>query len=212
MNTKIKNAINKSLLAWCLVHEWDWMLTLPLPPDATSVQVDRNFMRWICEIEEKDGALDFRWAKLIPMESKGLPREFHVALGGINLGEWSFWSRRWPILFGGTEPVGRRAYLYRRELGPLLKRMARTDLNIQIHVGPVKIRTSRSMQVNGDGLPQGGETLLVPEFQAKTKWQRLREWGPSTLLLPFPEKPSDLSKAGNSKNRDSARRKLKSSA
>jgi hypothetical protein len=199
MTTKIKNAINESLLDWCLAHEWDWMLTLPMSPDATSVQVERNFVRWISEIEEKDGDLDFRWAKLIPTQSKGQPREFHVMVGGISSGEWSFWSRRWPVLFGATEPVGRRAYAYRRELDSLVKRLAGTDLNIQIHVGPVKIHTGRSMQVNRDGLPQGGEALLVPKPQARTKWQRLREWGPSSLLLPFPDKPLEFSKAGRSK-------------
>jgi hypothetical protein len=70
--------------------------------------------------------------------------------------------------------------------------LARTDLNIQIHVGPVKIRSSRTMRVNSKGLPHGGEALLVPESRAKNKWQRLREWDPSTLLLPFPEKPLDV--------------------
>src|SRR5271170_1199581 len=102
MATTIKITINKNLLDWCLDQQWDWMLTLPLPPDATPVQVDRNFMRWISEIEEKDGDLDFRWAKLIPVQSNGLPSEFHVLVGGINSGEWSFWSRRWPVLFGWT--------------------------------------------------------------------------------------------------------------
>ena len=148
MTTKIKNAINQTLLDWCLAQEWDWMLTLPLPSDATSVQVDRNFLRWISEIEEKDGGMDFRWAKLIPTQSDGPTGEFHVLVGGISSGEWSFWSLRWPVLFGATEPVGHRAYTYRRELDPLLKRLARTDLNIQIHVGPVRIRHSRTMVVD----------------------------------------------------------------
>lgn len=211
MTTKTRDAINKSLLDWCVAHEWDWMLTLPLPPNATSIQVDRNFLRWISEIEEKDGDLDFRWAKLIPIQSDGPTAEFHVLVGGISSGEWSFWSRRWPILFGATEPIGHRAYSYRRELDPLLKRLARTDLNIQINVGPVKIRQSRTMQVDSKGMPYGGEALLVPETRAKTKWELLREeWGPYSVLLPFPETPIASSKAGRSKNRDSAAFKLKS--
>ena len=187
------------------------MLTLSLPPDVTSVQVDRNFLRWISEIEEKDGELDFRWAKLIPTQSDGPTGEFHVLVGGISSGEWSFWSQRWPVLFGATEPVGHRAYTYRRELDPLVKRLARTDLNIQIHVGPAKIRHSRTMVVDSKGMPYGGEALLVPETRAKTKWQRLREeWAPYSVLLPFPEKPLAPSKAGRSKERDSAGCKLKS--
>jgi hypothetical protein len=173
------------------------MLTLRLPTDATSVQGDRNFMRWISEIEEKDGDLDFRWAKLIPAQSEAIPSEFHVLVGGINSGEWSFWSRRWPVLFGGTEPAGRRAYRFRRELPSLVERLARTDLNIQVHVGPAKIRQSRTMQINGNGMPYGGAALLVPESRAQTKWQRLREWGPN-LLLPFPE-VADASQPGRSK-------------
>lgn len=211
MTTKIKNAISQTLLDWCLAHEWDWMLTLPLPPDATFIQVDRNFLRWISEIEEKDGDLDFRWAKLIPAQPDGAPGDFHVLVGGISSGEWSFWSRRWPVLFGATEPVGHRAYTYRRELDPLLKRLARTDLNIEIHVGPARIRQSRTMEVDSKGLPYGGEALLVPETRAKTKWQRLREeWGRTSVLLPFPEKSLALSKAGRSKKPNSARGKLKS--
>ena len=198
MATNLKNTLNKSLLYWCLTQEWDWMLTLSVPPDATPVQADRNFGRWISEIEEKDGDLDFRWAKLIPAQYDGLPKEFHVLVGGINSGEWSFWSRRWPVLFGGTEPVGRRAYRFRRELPSLVERLARTDLNIQIHVGPAKIRKSRTMQVNDKGTPDGGEALLVPEPRAKTKLQRLREWYPSSLLLRFPE-VTDASKLGRSK-------------
>jgi hypothetical protein len=195
MATTMKIGINKSLLDWCLDQEWDWMLTLPLPPDATSVQVDRNFMRWITEIEEKDGDLDFRWTKLIPAQSNGLAKEFHVLVGGINSGEWSFWSRRWPVLFGWTEPVGRRAYKDRRELPSLVKRLARTDLNIQLHIGPAKIRQSRTLKVDGKGLPYGGDAMLVPESRAKTKWHRLREWGdPFNLSLPFPDEPVDSSK------------------
>jgi hypothetical protein len=114
-------------------------------------------------------------------------------------------------LFGATEPVGHRAYTYRRELDPLLKRVARTDLNIQVHVGPGKIRDGRTMVVDNKGLPYGGEALLIPETRAKTKWQRLREeWRHTNILLPFSEEPLAPSKAGRLKKRDSAAFKLKS--
>jgi hypothetical protein len=210
MTAKIKNAINSSLLDWCLDQEWDWMLTLPAPPNAAAIQLDRNFTRWISEVEEKDGGLDFRWVKVIPTQSEEPKSEFHVLVGGTGSGESSFWSRRWPVLFGATEPVGCRAYTYRRELDSFVKRLARAELNIQIHVGPVKIRTSRTMEVDGNGFPKNGEALLVPESQTKTKLQRLREWGPSTLLLPFDEKPVGSSKVARSNIRNPGRRKLKS--
>jgi hypothetical protein len=78
-----------------------------------------------------------------------------------------------------------------------VERLARTDLNIQIHVGPAKIRQSRTMQVNSEGVPYEGEAMLIPESPAQAKWQRLREWGPN-LLLPLPE-VMDASKLGRSK-------------
>jgi hypothetical protein len=107
-----------------------------------------------------------------------------VIVGGLNLADDFYWSRRWPLLFGVTEPVGGPTYRNGEILAPLDERFAAMDLNIWLQVGPSKIRRPRKMAVDDEGMARDLEKLLAPDRLKKAKPEPEEMWG----QLSFPLK------------------------
>lgn len=153
--------INQTLLQWCAGQHWAFGMVLNSLPGVSDTETARNLARWTTEMELTDGTMDFHWASFIPREAKQPFRDFYVLVGGLSLGDSFYWSRRWPLLFGVTEPVGGLAYSHRKDLGPFLDKLADMDLTIEIHAGPKKIRRPRKMAVDDEGWPLEMKNLVA---------------------------------------------------
>ena len=176
-----KATINYSLLQWCSHQDWDFGLILGTPPGISDTDTARNLARMTTEMELKDGAMDFHWASFIPREPKQPFRDFFLLVGGLSLGDWFYWSRRWPLLFGMTEPTGSLAYEFRKDLAPLLDKLSGMDLTIQIHAGPKKIRRPRKTAVDEEGMARDLEKLVAPDRLKKPKLAPEETWGQLTF-------------------------------
>jgi hypothetical protein len=148
----------KGLLKWCAGQLWDWMIVLPSSATATPTETEKHFRQWIEEIEQADGTLEFRWARITPRAGKGLSQESHVLVAGLSAGEWWWWTRRWAAINGDQEARGGYEYSARRQgdhLRSIFKQLlGKQKMDIEVRVGPKTIRHSRRLEVDEDGIPR----------------------------------------------------------
>jgi hypothetical protein len=154
------DAITKRLMGCCLAWRWDWMVVLLLPGAASASERDGWFRQWIGEIEQADGTLGFRWIRFIPKKSRSDKHEFFVLVGGLSSAEWWFWTKRWSEIVGDPEARGAFEYSYRQN-GNRLRSIVNSVLDdqkfdVEVRLGPMTIRRSRTMKVDEDGMPRNG--------------------------------------------------------
>jgi hypothetical protein len=162
-------------------------MKLMVPANASVEKSERFFRQWVTDLELADGTMKFRWARIIPRESVGSPNEYLLLLGGLGSGEWRWWTERWIGISGDPDAKGELEYILpprRSQLRRVIEKVLNgRQYDIEVRVGPQRIRHNRLMKVGTKGKPTDPNILLAPRarenrtMQAeKVQWESLLDW------------------------------------
>jgi hypothetical protein len=185
-----KNGVKRMLFDWCLGLQWTWMMKLAVPATASVENAERHFRRWIMDIEMADGTKNFRWARVIPRVVVGPPDEYYVMVAGLSSDEWRWWIERWTSLTGDPNAQAVLEYVLPQRRDQLRKTIEKAlggeRYDIEVRVGPQRIRDSRIMKVDNKGKPTDPAILLAPKAREtktpqteRVRWESLLDWGGS---------------------------------
>jgi hypothetical protein len=130
------------------------------------------------EIELADGTVKFRWARLIVRPDERSPTEFFVLIGGLSAKEWRWWAQRWSAMTGEEGSIGALEYANgESRLSVALKRIVGDHtFEIDLRIGPQKIRHNRTLKVDGNGNPTDLTILKAPAARRKVQRMEPTHW------------------------------------
>jgi hypothetical protein len=158
---RMKADFIKDFVKWTARQDWDWLMVNVIPTRASLGKLDQNFQKWIREVEEADGTMEFRWIRFIPREYSGPSTEGYVLVGGLSSGEAWFWGKRWAVIDGDPNSHAGALYRSRRRykvrlstvLAEVLGGKESGGFNVEMRMGPQTIERRRTFKTDYDGMP-----------------------------------------------------------
>jgi hypothetical protein len=108
------------------------------------------------------------------------PREYrqkseccYALVGGLNSGEWKYWTRRWPAMNGEPESIGSKIWSKdcRKPLRPILDKLFREGqfVDVEMRLGSRAYWPERRLQVDKNGMPLDPLMLKALKTMGKPK-------------------------------------------
>jgi hypothetical protein len=169
-----ENDVTPDFLRWCSERSWDWLMALPVP-EGPNWNLPPEIIAWkfLCEIEAADATRFFRRVTLTPREYRKKSECCYALVGGLNSGEWKYWTRRWAAMNDEPESIGSKIWSKdcRKPLRPILDKLFRDGqfVDIELRLGSRAYWPQRRLQVDKNGMPLDPLMLKALKTMKKPK-------------------------------------------